>query len=98
VKPVHQIQFGFETDENEGHVLQYKDLRKLQVIFSRIIPRLYGASEKFLLMKPKHSFYVDTFFPKTVLFRDDCNKRGAAGEAVEAANDLNTIRFNTNIN
>jgi len=51
-----------------------------------------------LSVKPKHAFYVNTLFPKTVLLRDDCKKRGTPGETAEAAIDLNTIRCNTHVN
>ena len=44
-------------------------------------------------MKTKHTFYVNTLFQKTVLFRG-CKKRGTAGETTEAGGDLNTIRRN----
>jgi len=49
------------------------------------------------MIKPKHAFYVNTLFPKTVPFRDECKTRGIAGETAEAANDLNTIKCNTHV-
>jgi hypothetical protein len=50
-----------------------------------------------LLIKPKHAFYINTLFPKTVRFIDDCKKSGTAGETAEAANDLNTVRCDTHV-